>query len=73
MPCKDAVDISADFVDHTLTPSAVAQLQAHLRYCAPCRAYLNTYRKTRGVAITTGGCHDNIILFYFILFYFILF
>ena len=48
MTCKDAIDIIADFLDQTLASAAADQLETHLRDCAPCRAYLNTYRKTRG-------------------------
>jgi hypothetical protein len=54
MTCKDTIDILADFLDQTLTSSAVEQLDAHLRDCAPCRAYLNTYRKTRGLVGEAG-------------------
>jgi anti-sigma factor (TIGR02949 family) len=54
MTCKDAIDILADFLDHTLTSSAVEQLETHLRDCPPCHAYLNTYRKTRGLVGEAG-------------------
>ena len=54
MTCKDAIDILADFLDQTLTSGAVEQLEAHLRDCAPCRSYLNTYRKTRGLVGAAG-------------------
>jgi len=54
MTCKDAIDILADFLDQTLNPSAIEQLEAHLRDCAPCRAYLHTYRKTRRLVGEAG-------------------
>jgi len=54
MTCKDAIDILADFLEQTLTPGAVEQLEEHLRDCAPCRAYLNTYRKTHGLVGEAG-------------------
>ena len=54
MTCKDAIDIFADFLDQTLASDAGEQLEAHLRDCAPCRAYLNTYRKTRGLVSEAG-------------------
>jgi len=54
MTCKDAIDIIADFLDQTLTSDAVQELEAHLRDCEPCRAYLNTYRKTRGLVSEAG-------------------
>ena len=54
MTCKDAIDIIADFLDQTLTSDAVEELEAHLRDCEPCRAYLNTYRKTCGLVGEAG-------------------
>ena len=54
MTCKDAIDIIADFLDRTLASDAVEELEAHLRDCEPCRAYLNTYRKTRGLVGEAG-------------------
>ncbi len=54
MTCRDAIDIVAEFLDQTLTPDAVEELESHLRDCEPCRAYLNTYRKTRGLVGEAG-------------------
>jgi len=54
MTCKDAIDIIADFLDQTLASDAVEELEAHLRDCEPCRAYLNTYRKTRALVGEAG-------------------
>jgi anti-sigma factor RsiW len=54
MTCKDAIVVLADFLDEILSPEAVRELEAHLRDCAPCRAYLNTYRKTRGLVARAG-------------------
>jgi len=54
MTCRDAIDVIADFLDQTLTASAIALLEAHLRDCEPCRAYLNTYRKTRRLVGEAG-------------------
>src|SRR6266511_3119823 len=47
MTCKDAIAMLGDFIEHALSPSALVELEAHLRGCEPCRAYVNTYRKTR--------------------------
>ncbi len=58
MTCRDAIDIIADFLDQVLASDAVEALEAHLRDCAPCRAYLNTYRKTRGLVRGGGPCRD---------------
>jgi predicted anti-sigma-YlaC factor YlaD len=54
MTCQDAIDIVADFLDQTLASDALETLEAHLRDCEPCRAYLNTYRRTRGLAAEAG-------------------
>src|SRR5262245_30138383 len=47
MTCQDAIDILADFLDQALSADVGEALDAHLRGCEPCRAYLNTYRATR--------------------------
>jgi len=54
MTCKDAVDVLADFLEQTLSGDMAGKLEEHLRGCEPCRAYLNTYRKTRGLVAATG-------------------
>lgn len=46
MTCKDAIGVLADFLEQSLSPEAVAELERHLADCEPCRAYLDTYRKT---------------------------
>ena len=50
MTCKDAIAILADYVESTLSPELVEKLEEHLRDCAPCRAYLATYRETKSLA-----------------------
>jgi len=50
MNCRDAIDVLAEFLEQSLSPESLAELERHLADCAPCRAYLETYRKT--VAIT---------------------
>jgi predicted anti-sigma-YlaC factor YlaD len=47
MTCKDAIALLGDYLESALTDDALAQLEAHLGECAPCRAYLSTYRRTR--------------------------
>ncbi|HXJ77666.1 MAG TPA: zf-HC2 domain-containing protein [Candidatus Methylomirabilis sp.] len=54
MTCRDVIDVIADFLDVALTASAIDELEAHLRDCEPCRAYLNTYRKTRRLVGEAG-------------------
>lgn len=47
MTCKDAIAKLAEYLDAELTPDVLAEFEAHLRECEPCRAYLATYRKTK--------------------------
>ena len=50
MTCRDAIGVLADFLEQTLSPEMLGALEAHLADCAPCRAYLATYRRT--IALT---------------------
>jgi anti-sigma factor RsiW len=45
--CREAIDVLADYLDGTMPPDVAAELERHLADCAPCRAYLATYRKTQ--------------------------
>lgn len=47
MICREAIDVLADYLDGTMPPDVAAELERHLADCAPCRAYLATYRKTQ--------------------------
>jgi anti-sigma factor RsiW len=47
MTCEEAIEKLADYLDAELTPATLAEFEAHLRECDPCRAYLATYRKTK--------------------------
>jgi len=48
LKCKDViVEFLADYVERALSPELTREVEAHLRACAACMAYLNTYRKTR--------------------------
>lgn len=49
MTCQDAIAVLSEFIEHALSPEALLELEEHLRGCEPCRAYVNTYRKTRGL------------------------
>jgi anti-sigma factor RsiW len=49
MNCREAIDLMGEFLEAALTPELAAELEAHLRDCPPCQAYLATYRKTREV------------------------
>ena len=50
MNCREAIDVLADYLDATLTPDVLAQLEDHLRVCDPCRAYLATYKRSAALA-----------------------
>ena len=50
MTCKDAIAKLAEYLDAELTPGVLAEFEAHLPVCAPCRAYLATYRRTKDLA-----------------------
>ncbi|HJR02198.1 MAG TPA: zf-HC2 domain-containing protein [Methylomirabilota bacterium] len=54
MTCKEAIDVLGDYLEESLTPELADELDRHLRDCAPCRAYLNTYRKTRDLTGRAG-------------------
>jgi anti-sigma factor RsiW len=54
--CKDViVEFLADYLDRTLSPELTREVEAHLRACAGCMAYLNTYRKTRDLVGRQGA------------------
>lgn len=46
LTCRDVIDLLVDYLETALAPEVLAGLEAHLADCAPCRAYLATYRAT---------------------------
>ena len=54
LTCQDTIALLLEYLDATLDAEAVAQLEAHLAECEPCRAYLATYRRTVGVVGEAG-------------------
>ena len=50
MTCREAIDVLDDYLESSLTPEVLEKLEAHLRRCAPCRAYLATYERTAQLA-----------------------
>lgn len=55
LTCREIIlDFLADYLEASLSPQAVTELEGHLEACAPCQAYLNTYRKTRELVSRTG-------------------
>jgi anti-sigma factor RsiW len=54
MTCQDAIALLADYLEAELGSDLAAELEEHLHGCAPCRAYLNTYRKSRELGAAAG-------------------
>jgi anti-sigma factor RsiW len=54
MTCQDAIALLLEYLEATLDAEVIAQLEAHLAECEPCRAYLATYRRTVGVVGEAG-------------------
>lgn len=44
--CREIVDLLADYLDGSLASETARSLEAHLEGCAPCIAFVNTYRGT---------------------------
>ena len=42
-----------DYLELTLTPEILAELESHWLDCPPCIAYLNTYRRTAELSRAT--------------------
>lgn len=46
--CRQFIlDFLADYLEAKLDPGVMADLDRHLAVCAPCVAYMNTYKRTR--------------------------
>jgi predicted anti-sigma-YlaC factor YlaD len=54
LTCKDTIAVLSDYLDSLCGPDLLAQIEEHLRDCAPCRAYLATFRRTRELAHREG-------------------
>ena len=54
MTCKETIAILSDYLETLCGPDVIERLEAHLRDCAPCRAYLATFRRTRELTKTVG-------------------
>lgn len=42
--CREIIALLADYLDGSLDPATHRSLQAHLEGCAPCVAFVNTYK-----------------------------
>jgi anti-sigma factor RsiW len=49
-PCREILALLADYLDGTLAVATARRLDAHLAGCAPCVAFVNTYRGTVAAA-----------------------
>jgi anti-sigma factor RsiW len=47
MICRELIELLDDYLDGALSPDVVRDLERHLEECAPCCAYIATYRETR--------------------------
>lgn len=54
LTCQEAIGLLVDYLERALGSELLAALEAHLADCEPCRAYLNTYRKTRDLTARLG-------------------
>ena len=54
MTCRETIAVLSDYLDALCGPELMAQLEEHLRDCAPCRAYLATFRRTRDLTRQAG-------------------
>ena len=50
MTCQDAIALLSEYLETALGAETIADLEGHFAGCAPCVAYLNTFRATRRVA-----------------------
>jgi predicted anti-sigma-YlaC factor YlaD len=55
MNCQEAIELFAEYLEMYLTAETQAQLEEHLAGCAPCQAYLRTYRRTREITVAAEG------------------
>lgn len=45
--CKECVELLYDYLDSTLDPEMMEQLDEHFAACPPCINFLKTYRATK--------------------------
>ena len=49
MICRELIEVIDEYLDGALAPDIVRDLERHLEECAPCSAYIATYRETRRI------------------------
>ena len=54
MTCQEAIAVMSDYLEVLCGQELLRDLERHLEDCAPCRAYLATFRATRDLTHRTG-------------------
>jgi len=54
MTCKELIAVVLEYLEGAMTSEDAEEFERHLRSCAPCRAYLATYRRTKTMAADAG-------------------
>ncbi|HAM36350.1 MAG TPA: hypothetical protein DEB40_05760 [Elusimicrobia bacterium] len=49
MKCRELLKHLSDYIDRDLDASICRHIDAHMKGCRPCIAFINTLRKTKGV------------------------
>ena len=53
LTCREVVGLLADYLESALGRQLIGELEEHLSGCEPCRAYLNTYQRTKALTAET--------------------
>jgi anti-sigma factor RsiW len=53
LTCEDVIGMLLEYLETRLDAPTLAAFERHLAACAPCVAYLNTYRRTRELTATS--------------------
>jgi predicted anti-sigma-YlaC factor YlaD len=53
LTCREVVGLLADYLGSALGQELIGELEKHLAGCEPCRAYLNTYQRTKTLTAET--------------------
>lgn len=56
MTCREMIEFLMDYLDGQLPEDQAAVFEKHLEMCPPCKAYLETYRKSVDL---TSVCFDD--------------
>ncbi len=59
MTCREMIEFLMDYLDGQLPEDQVAVFEKHLEMCPPCKAYLETYRKSVDLASVCFGDDDQ--------------